>query len=333
MIDLHGHYLPWVDGGASTLEEALQMLRVAAADGVRFAVLTPTIDPGRAPIVRAELERKFRAFALLVQRRAIPVQLRLGAELVHGPGAIGAVDRGEIPCVGEWEGRRVVLLRWAEDFIPIGAITAVQQLTARGILPMLAHPERNPGVIRSPGALDLFLCDGCLVQVDAGSVLGWHGADVRDTAFRLIEAGRVTVLASGAADTSIRPPMLRAARDVVAQRFGEALAIRLTELNPSLVVAEDRSGGVGAPAPAAGVEAGAGVPLPARAVDPQPVLARPFAPLGIRGEARNGFPGGNGQPVPAAAAGAARRLEQRGGRADLEPVIAPSRSRLPLMRF
>src|SRR5690554_971592 len=132
MIDLHGHYLPWVDDGASSLEEALQMLRMAEADGVRCAVLTPTLDPARAPIARGELERKFAAFALLVERRGIHVQVCLGAELVHGPDAIGAVDRGQIPFIGEWEGRQVVLLRWAEDFIPIGAIRTTQQLIERG---------------------------------------------------------------------------------------------------------------------------------------------------------------------------------------------------------
>ncbi len=363
MIDLHGHYLPWVDGGASSLEEALQMLRMAEADGVRFAALTPTIDPARSPVARVELEKKFAAFAQLVQRRGIDVRLRLGAELVHGPGAIEAVDRREIPFIGEWEGRRVALLRWAEDFIPIGAISAAQQLIARGILPMLAHPERNPGVIRSPGALDLFLCDGCLVQVDAGSVLGWHGPEVRETAFRLIEAGRVTVLASGAADTSTRPPMLRAARDIVAQRFGDEIAIRLTELNPSLVVAEDLSRGFDAHvAPAGGAvgdiaiaspdpqPAGLGSPFAAGgmaeaadaalvladAVDPRLAHSRPLGPLGIRGEARSAAPGRDDRPVPADTAGAGRRRslhQRRGGRPDQEPVIAPPDSRLPLMRF
>ena len=101
MIGLHGHYLPWVDDGASSLEEALQMLRMAEAGGVRCAVLTLTMDPARAPIVRAELERKFGAFALLVERRGIHVRERLGAELVHGPAASGAVDRGKVPFVGE----------------------------------------------------------------------------------------------------------------------------------------------------------------------------------------------------------------------------------------
>lgn len=297
MIDLHGHYLPWVDHGASTLDEALQMLRMAEADGVRFAVTTPTIDPARVVAPRTELERKFAAFATLAQRRGIGLRLRLGAELVNGPAAVAALDRREVPFLGEWEGRRVVLLRWAEDFIPIGAISVAQEMLARGMLPMLARPERNPGVARAPGALELFLRDGCLVQVDAGSVLGWHGPQVRDTAFRLIEAGMVTVLASGAVDAGTRPPMLRAARDIVAQRFGDDIAIRLTELNPSLVVARDLVPPRGVHAPSLGPGAGPAGPVPrhdgrrrdaarARPRDPERGAPRGFRSSPSRAQAR-----------------------------------------------
>ena len=288
MIDLHGHYLPWMGDGASGLDEALSMVRMAEADGVRLVVPTPTIDPRRAPPRRDDLERKFAAFAQLVQRRGIGLRLRLGAELVHGPGAIDAIDRNEVPFLGEWEGRPVVLMRWAEDFIPIGAISATQEMAARGLLPMLAHPERNPGVARAPSALELFLRDGCLVQVDAGSVLGWHGPEVRDTAFRLIEAGMVTVLASGAADTDTRPPMLRAARDVVAQRFGEETALRLTELNPSLVLAADLAHDVIADATAAAGGAETGSVRPPSSVPSRSPIAPPPPPgaAGIRGEVR-----------------------------------------------
>ena len=236
MIDLHGRHLPWVGDGAGSLDQALGMLRAAQDEGVQLAVLAPSIDPRRMAPDRADLERKFATFAQLAARRGLRIELRLGAELVHGPGAIEAVDAGAIPFVGDWEGLRVALLAWSEDFVPVGAIGVVQALARRGVLPMLAHPERNPGVVRAPSTLDLFLCDGCLVQLDAGSILGWHGPQVRDTAFRLIEAGTATVLASGAADGLGQPPSLRAARDIVAQRFGEELARRLVERNPSRIV-------------------------------------------------------------------------------------------------
>lgn len=297
MIDLHGHYLPWVGDGPGSLEEGLLMLRMAEADGVRLAVLTPTFDPGCGPLDRAGIEKKFAAFRMLAERRRIRLRLELGAELIHGAAAIAALDRDEIPFVGQWEGRKVVLLRWAEAFVPVGAISAVEQMLARGVLPMLAGPERNPGVVRSPGTLDYFLRDGCLVQIHAGSLLGWYGPEVRDTAFRLIEAGKATVLASGASDATTRPPMLQAGRDLVAQHFGRDLAEELTQAAPSRIVdtqAADAEANLRAAMSDAVPDS---VPVLSEVDDtppvPEPVLEGP--PL--RGEERNAFIGSDGLPI------------------------------------
>ena len=41
MIDLHTHILPRMDDGAKTVEEALQMLRAEAEQGVEAVALTP----------------------------------------------------------------------------------------------------------------------------------------------------------------------------------------------------------------------------------------------------------------------------------------------------
>ena len=46
MIDIHCHILPNFDDGASSLEESLQMVRMAHATGVSVIVSTPHL-PGR----------------------------------------------------------------------------------------------------------------------------------------------------------------------------------------------------------------------------------------------------------------------------------------------
>src|SRR5436190_9362004 len=46
MIDIHSHILPDVDDGARTLEEALEMARVAAADGIQQICCTPHMFNG-----------------------------------------------------------------------------------------------------------------------------------------------------------------------------------------------------------------------------------------------------------------------------------------------
>ena len=46
MIDLHCHMLPGIDDGAADLDTALEMARIAVADGIRLTACTPTSTQG-----------------------------------------------------------------------------------------------------------------------------------------------------------------------------------------------------------------------------------------------------------------------------------------------
>jgi protein-tyrosine phosphatase len=46
MIDIHCHILPGLDDGARTMDEALSMARIAAADGIDTLVASSHITPG-----------------------------------------------------------------------------------------------------------------------------------------------------------------------------------------------------------------------------------------------------------------------------------------------
>src|SRR6186713_1997498 len=46
MIDIHSHILPQLDDGARTLEESLEMARLAAEDGIEQMVCTPHMFNG-----------------------------------------------------------------------------------------------------------------------------------------------------------------------------------------------------------------------------------------------------------------------------------------------
>ena len=81
MIDLHSHILPGVDDGVQTLEDALEMLRIAAAGGVTIQVLTPHIHPGRFDNSKAALEPRFEALRTATEEAGIGIELRLAAEL------------------------------------------------------------------------------------------------------------------------------------------------------------------------------------------------------------------------------------------------------------
>src|SRR5690606_24176491 len=105
-------------------------------------------------------------------------------------------------------------------------------LIEQGIKPLIAHPERNKGLLRSPAKLKPFIEQGCLLQVTAGAVAGRFGAAAQTLSHPLLKEDVVTILASDAHNNEHRPPILRQGRDAAAALIGEVAAQRLVVDNP-----------------------------------------------------------------------------------------------------
>jgi len=236
MIDLHCHILPFVDDGAQDIAESLALATAAVADGITHAVLTPHLHPGRWENGLASLLPRFNAFKAMIASSGLPLTLSLGAEVRLLPESLAMIEKGEVPMLGTWEGERVMLLEFPHEQVPVGALNAVKWLRARGIRPLLAHPERNRDLMREPGRIDAFVEAGCLLQVTAGSVVGAFGAPAQALAKLLLDAGRVTVVASDAHNIEHRPPMMALARAALATGWGDEAALRLTRDNPQRIV-------------------------------------------------------------------------------------------------
>ena len=79
MIDLHSHLLPGIDDGAPDLATALQLAKVALADGITHMVCTPHIHPGRYDNTPQTIEQalaELRA-GLAEQQLALQVQQKM----------------------------------------------------------------------------------------------------------------------------------------------------------------------------------------------------------------------------------------------------------------
>jgi len=237
VIDLHCHHLPGIDDGAPDMETALALLEASAADGITEAVLTPHVYPGRWDNTLSSLRPVFAAFKQAAEAAAIPVTLHLGGEVHLLPEALHLCDEGDLPLIGLWQDLRVVLLEFPDGQIPVGALKAVAYLRQRGIVPMIAHPERNKDVMRDPLRLKPFVDAGCLIQVTAASIAGRFGRRALQTSIALLERDWITAVATDAHNLKHRPPMLSDARDALVRLAGEIKAADLTEINPGIIVA------------------------------------------------------------------------------------------------
>ena len=100
----------------------------------------------------------------------------------------------------------------------------VFELIARGITPVLAHPERNHGFQKNPDRLYDFIEMGCLSQLTSSSYLGVFGNHVEELTQRFIDANLGFIFASDAHNFKGRRFLMRDAFNKLTKKTTERKA-------------------------------------------------------------------------------------------------------------
>jgi protein-tyrosine phosphatase len=227
MIDIHTHILPGIDDGPETWETSLDMIRAGVADGIRGAVCTSHVLDNLTPVTERRFSDTFKELSERVKQAGIPMTLALGAE-IH----IEAVFQRTSPIVTFGGKGKYMLVELPMGSIPQHADRFFFDLMIEGVTPILAHPERNLILMRNPGRAFEWSKRGVLFQLNAGSLFGVFGADVKKAAYRMVELGWANFAASDCHDPKDRPMRLPSARRLVSKTWGESTSVALFEENP-----------------------------------------------------------------------------------------------------
>jgi protein-tyrosine phosphatase len=236
MIDLHCHYLPGIDDGAQTLEESLELARSAVAAGIKTAVMTPHVHPGRYENNSSSIRKLCVAFQRVLDHKEIPLDIRAGGEVRISAEIIAMVEDSEVPFLGTLEGYSIMLLEFPHSHLLVGADKLINWLLGRRIRPLIAHPERNKDVMRNIEKLAPFINMGCMTQLTGASILGQFGKPAQECAQKLIDRGWATVVATDAHNLRHRPPNLDLAYKTLSEMRGEAFARQLTIDMPAKII-------------------------------------------------------------------------------------------------
>ena len=236
MIDLHCHLLHGIDDGPATREESLELCRIAVADGITHAIVTPHIHPGRWENTRKSIYQDCNYLQRLLHRHNIALQLGFAGEVRLTDRIMDQVARDEIPFYGEVAGYRIMLLEFPHGHLIPGSEKLVRWLLSHGIRPLIAHPERNKQIMNDVSQLQPFIDAGCWLQVTAGSVTGHFGEKSQIIAHQLLRDDTVTVLASDGHNAKARPPVLSQAFASIVQLYGSERAQRLMLDTPAAIV-------------------------------------------------------------------------------------------------
>jgi protein-tyrosine phosphatase len=195
-VDLHSHVLPGLDDGAQSLSDALELLALLGRMGFDVVCATPHQKVGSwVP----SNEAVFNAYTEV--RRALEtgqrgVELQLGAENFWDELFLERSITGKQPT---YSGERAFLFEVAPAAPPPLLEEQLFRIRMKGLLPVLAHPERYHSLCRQLEKIEAIGRTAALV-IDLGALEGAHGPVACESAQRLVRENLVHAAASDVHD-------------------------------------------------------------------------------------------------------------------------------------
>lgn len=238
-LDVHTHVLPGVDDGARNMEESLEMLRNAAASHVAAVVATPhcNVPPGWLNYNSADFRGRFLRLREKAKEAGIPVQIIAGAEVRVTEDLPILIREGQVLTINGGNYILVEFMTWAGlEYCN----EHLSEILSRGLIPLVAHPERYSAVQKRPSAVGTWLDMGCHVQLTSGSLLGKFGGDARRCSEYLLRNDLVACVASDAHSPTWRTNYLMDAYDHLCVNYSKAYAQAVMWETPLRICSGDK---------------------------------------------------------------------------------------------
>src|ERR1700680_907015 len=200
VIDIHCHLLPQVDDGPQSWDIAVEMCRMAAADGITHTVATPHAND------RYAYDRTYLSELLdqLREKSGSALQLSLGCDFhLSFENLERVLEHPQTYTIGQ---TNYLLIELSNYSVPPQLSAFFTRLADRRVTPILTHPERNPILQETPQRILEWAEQGCLIQVTASALTGFWGERPEIIAHWLPHLSAGHVLASVAHPPAPPPP-------------------------------------------------------------------------------------------------------------------------------
>lgn len=234
MIDIHCHILPGIDDGPLTLNESIEMCRMASTDGIKTIVATPHFNPGAYENSSDKIFRLIEDLETELKNEKIEIKILPGADIAITPELPDYFKKEEYLTINRTG--RYFLAEFPPASVPPKWDAFLLSLLSSGIVPIITHPERNPWFIEHPDALYSVVSKGVMVQITAMSITGGFGEDIQRYSIFLLQNNLAHVVATDAHSATYRPPLLADAVKMASDVIGKEKAESLVTTIPSAII-------------------------------------------------------------------------------------------------
>ncbi|MDB2116101.1 tyrosine-protein phosphatase [Clostridium paraputrificum] len=184
MIDIHSHILPGIDDGAKNINMTLHMIKMAVESGTKDIVATPHFCRGYGETPYNEVKNLVGEFNKLSKGEGLDINIHYGQEVYYSEQIIDDYKSGLIGTIND---SRYMLIELPMRSFDSDTLEVIYELQVKGVIPILAHPERYRPIIEKPDRINKFIKEGFLFQMNSGSIEGQFGNSVKKTAEILLD--------------------------------------------------------------------------------------------------------------------------------------------------
>jgi protein-tyrosine phosphatase len=224
IVDIHTHVLPGVDDGAGSTEETVELLRAASQAGTRAVVATPHMflelyyntDAGDIRRRHADMMARLQALSRRPENSFLKnFEVFLGAENYFSTEFMEAARERRVLTLN---GSRYLLVEFSAFMTITNLQMATKHILDLGLIPVIAHPERNLLIQDDPRRVRVLTASGCVLQVNGDSIVN-NSRRIARTARSLLKEKGPVVIASDGHRPGTRPVQLQAAAQLLAEKY------------------------------------------------------------------------------------------------------------------
>ena len=233
MIDIHCHILPNVDDGSESLEESIEMAKIAESEGITKIVNTSHCHFDFKYKKGNELKLELEKFNQALKEENINIEVILGNELYYTSDLIERFDELDFFSMNN---SKYILMEFSPINFPKNIEDVIYEIKIRGYIPIIAHAERYKQVQEDVNIVLDCIKEGALIQVNASSILGKNGEKAEDTSKKLLDNNMVHFVATDAHSSNRRRPLIKDSYNYILKNYGKEVSEKLFIENPTAVI-------------------------------------------------------------------------------------------------
>ncbi len=237
MIDIHSHILPYIDDGSKDMEMSLRIAEIYVKNGIDKVIATPHYIDGVVYKTNEELRISLEALKKELAKAGNPLEVYTGNEVYIKPDLIDDIEKGKISTLND---SRYVLIELPMNEIPIYVEELIYNMSVKGYVPIIAHPERYTRICEDPNILYKYISMGALAQLNLPSLEGLYGSSIKNTAEVLLKHNMIHFVGTDSHSNKRRAPEVEDALDILYQLVGDEYFELLTQYNQERVLKDEQ---------------------------------------------------------------------------------------------